>query len=153
MHTYPDSFVSANIFLLINVPSTRIRRKRKLWTRKRLKTLSRVELFENAIRIRVDVLQPALKTMKRWRKSMKLSLTPTTHNSILNDLCQCIGSSNSRKGFDWYRNATSWKIQGELRSFERRTFLGKLIAKRAQKLAISKYRKPGQFWASDWEIC
>jgi hypothetical protein len=30
------------------VPSTRIRRKRKLLNRKRLKTLSRVELFENA---------------------------------------------------------------------------------------------------------
>jgi hypothetical protein len=35
-------------FLLINVPSTRIRQKRKLLNRKRLKTLSRVELFENA---------------------------------------------------------------------------------------------------------
>jgi hypothetical protein len=35
-------------FLLINVPSTRIRRKRKPLNRKRLKTLSRVELFENA---------------------------------------------------------------------------------------------------------
>ena len=48
VHTFPDSFISANILLLLRSASTRIQQKRRA-VRLHLKTLSRVETFERAM--------------------------------------------------------------------------------------------------------
>ena len=49
VHTYPFSFKNATFSLRIRLPSTRIRWKRSIWKRNFSKTLSWVELFENAV--------------------------------------------------------------------------------------------------------